>query len=212
MSRALKTNRLWLIVMSVLAVSISLYPIGFSFIPGADGLFRSKSAALLSSTFYLTTFYIHISFGGLALLVGFSQFFKKLRARRLGLHRTLGKTYVISVLISGITGFYVAQYATGGIVSEVGFSGLAVGWLFTTILAYITIKKGRVIAHQKWMTRSYALCFAAVTLRVYLGLSAAAGISFMTAYPVISWLCWVPNLIFAEYLIRNISESKRKVK
>jgi hypothetical protein len=28
-----------------------------------------------------------------------------------------------------------------------------------------------------------------------------AGMEFLTAYRMIAWLCWVPNLIAAEYLI-----------
>jgi len=57
-----------------------------------------------------------------------------------------------------------------------------------------------VLAHQRWMIRSLALTFAAVTLRVYLPLSVAVGLPFDVAYPVIAWVCWVPNLLVAECL------------
>ena len=53
------------------------------------------------------------------------------------------------------------------------------------------------------MTRSYALCLAAVTLRLYLPSSLAAGVAFGTAYPVIAWLCWVPNVLVAEWMIAS---------
>lgn len=199
-----ESRNIGLILMAILAVIVSTYPIGFAFVPGADGIFRSKSPELLANTLYLTLFYTHTGFGGLALFVGFSQFFKKLRAKRLNLHKTLGKIYVVSVLISGVTGLYIAYYATGGIVSITGFSALAILWLYTTIQAYISIKKGNIQAHQRWMIRSYALCFAAVTLRIYLGISFGLGIAFLTFYPIISWLCWVPNLLFAEYRIKKL--------
>jgi uncharacterized membrane protein len=190
--------------MAFLAIIISLYPIAFAFVPGADGLFKSKPTAVLESSFYLTVFYIHTSFGGLALLCGSTQFFKKLRVRRLSWHRMLGKIYVISVLISGLTAFYIAFYATGGVVAIVGFSGMAIAWLFTTFKAYTTIRKRNIDAHQRWMIRSYAICFAAVTLRVYLGISVGAGIAFMTIYPIIAWLSWIPNVLFAEFLIKRL--------
>jgi hypothetical protein len=51
------------------------------------------------------------------------------------------------------------------------------------------------------MIRSYALTFAAVMLRIYLPLSQVYGIPFEPAYQTIAWLCWVPNLIVAEWLI-----------
>ena len=54
------------------------------------------------------------------------------------------------------------------------------------------------------MTRSYALTFAAVTLRIYLRLSQVVGIPFDAAYQTISWLCWVPNRVVAEWLILRV--------
>ncbi|MEQ1730362.1 MAG: DUF2306 domain-containing protein [Vicinamibacterales bacterium] len=50
------------------------------------------------------------------------------------------------------------------------------------------------------MIRSFALTYAAVTLRLYVPLSMAAGVPFDVAYPVIAWACWVPNLLVAEWL------------
>jgi hypothetical protein len=38
-------------------------------------------------------------------------------------------------------------------------------------------------------------------LRIYLPLSQVYGIPFEPAYQTIAWLCWVPNLIVAEWLI-----------
>jgi uncharacterized membrane protein len=204
MTTATKGYTIGIYIMAFLAIIISLYPIAFAFVPGADGLFKSKPTAVLESDFYLGIFYIHTSFGGLALFCGSMQFFKKLRQRRLSLHRTLGKIYVVSVLISGLCAFYISFYATGGIVSMLGFSFMAVLWLFTTYKAYTAIRKLNIDSHQRWMIRSYALCFAAVTLRIYLGISAGAGIAFMTIYPIIAWLSWVPNVFFAEYLIKRL--------
>ena len=53
------------------------------------------------------------------------------------------------------------------------------------------------------MIRSYALTLAAVTLRLYIPAALISGFSFEAAYPAISWLCWVPNLIVAEWIIRR---------
>jgi hypothetical protein len=53
------------------------------------------------------------------------------------------------------------------------------------------------------MIRNFSLTFAAVTLRLYLPASLAAGLPFDTVYPAIAWLCWVPNLVVAEFLLRE---------
>ena len=51
------------------------------------------------------------------------------------------------------------------------------------------------------MIRSYALTLAAVTLRIYVPVGLALGVPFADAYQAISWLCWVPNLVVAEWFV-----------
>ena len=52
------------------------------------------------------------------------------------------------------------------------------------------------------MIRNFALTFAAVTLRAYMGImTGALDLDFNVAYPTIAWICWVPNLILAEWVI-----------
>jgi hypothetical protein len=53
------------------------------------------------------------------------------------------------------------------------------------------------------MVRNFALTFAAVTLRLYLGVFMAAGARFEDVYPLLAWLCWVPNLLLAEWLFNS---------
>jgi len=111
-------------------------------------------------------------------------------------------------LLSGTAGLYISIYASGGWVAALGFGTMAIFWLETTILAFITIKKGNVNEHQNWMIRSYALCWAAVTLRIYLPtFQFAFGMEFISAYLILAWLCWVPNLIVAEIIIRTSKKS-----
>jgi hypothetical protein len=50
------------------------------------------------------------------------------------------------------------------------------------------------------MVRNFALTFAAVTLRLWLPGSVLSGVPFEVAYPIVAWLCWVPNLVVAELL------------
>jgi len=193
--------------LGLFAVFIGLYPLRFIGLPYEESLLGSKSETLLNSSIYLTAFYAHIFLGGLALLTGFSQFYKKLRRKRPALHRTLGKIYVIAVLLSGMAGLGIAFYATGGIIPSLGFGGLALSWLYTTSNAYTSIKKMDIDGHQRWMIRSYALCFAAVTLRLYLPLfTGLLNMDFITAYKIIAWLCWVPNIFVAEiFIVRRLS-------
>lgn len=188
--------------LAIFAVFIGLYPLRFIGLPYENSLLGDKPPALLDTPLYLSAFYTHIFLGGVALLAGFTQFFKQLRQRRIGLHRTLGKIYILAVTLSGLAGLGIALFASGGFIASLGFGVLALLWLYTTLRAYKAIRKKKIQSHQHWMIRSYALCFAAVTLRIYLPtLVIVLGMEFLPAYRLIAWLCWVPNLMVAEFLI-----------
>jgi hypothetical protein len=58
------------------------------------------------------------------------------------------------------------------------------------------------------MYRSYALTLAAVTLRIYLPLFQVAGYGFDVAYPLISWIAWVPNLLIVEWFVLTRPSAK----
>jgi len=73
--------------------------------------------------------------------------------------------------------------------------------------AYLAVRRGAIDEHRKWMVRNFSLTFAAVTLRFYLPAAMVAGIELSVAYPVIAWLCWMPNLLFAEWRY-NTAHSK----
>lgn len=171
------------------------------------GLLASKTQELLTNQIWNVGFYGHIVLGGIALLIGWTQFSAKLRRKRIKLHRTIGKIYVFSVLISGVCGVYIAQFATGGITNVIGFSLSGIVWLATTFFAYKAIKQGNIEQHQNYMLYSYAVCFSAVTLRFWLPLLTNVLGGFESAYLIVAWLSWVPNLIVAFYIIK-----RRKVK
>ena len=198
------------ITIGILSTLIGLYPIIYFLMDRRFGLLSSKSVELLNDNLWNIAFYGHITLGGLALLIGWLQFSNKLRIKKIELHRIFGKTYVISVLISGICGLYIALYATGGIISILGFFTLGLIWLTTTILGFKSIKKGNIKSHEKFMIFSYAACFAAVTLRIWLPLLTVSMGEFNSAYRIVAWLCWVPNVIVALLIVRNKGTHKRK--
>ncbi|WP_293302114.1 DUF2306 domain-containing protein [Allomuricauda sp.] len=200
---AMVRNRVAWIVFALLAIGIGLYPLAYVFSSGDFGLLAGKTKELLANQIWRTAFYGHISFGGLALLMGWSQFSKSLRSKHLKLHRTLGKIYVGSAFISGTCGVYLGFFATGGIVPALGFIGLGLIWLYTTGRAYVAIRKKDLSLHQGMMIYSYAACFAAVTLRIWLPILTLIFGEFLIAYKIVAWLCWVPNMVFAHLWVRR---------
>jgi uncharacterized membrane protein len=190
------------VVFVAFAVGIGAYPVTYILLGSSHGVLVGRD--IYGEPVWRWLFYQHLTFGGLAMLAGVSQFSRRLRTRNPGLHRTLGKVYILSVLASGIAGVYLAVHTMGGPPARVGFFLLGSAWLLATGLAYARIRGGLVRAHERWMIRSYALTWAAVTLRLYLPLfEAAFGMGFDRSYPIIAWLCWVPNLLVAEWIVRR---------
>ena len=151
---------------------------------------------------------MHAIFASVALLIGPWQFLKGLRTCHPRVHRYLGRVYAASLLIAALDALWIAPHAFGGAESAWGFGLLAVGWLITTSMGIVSIRKGRISQHREWMIRSYALTAAAITLRIYLVAIPVLHLQFATAYPLISWLCWVPNLIFAQVWILWTAHSR----
>lgn len=198
----LKKLGLWGLFI-LLAVVNGLYPLAYFFVE-RFALLQQKPDWLLASRGWQIGFYVHIVLGGIALLVGWTQFVTRLRDKNISVHRAIGKIYVVSAVLASLSGIGIGFFAAGGFVSSAGFISLGTLWFFTTVAAFVSIKKGRVDQHEKLMIYSYALCFAAATLRIYIPLSQAAGIDFISAYRVIAWISWVPNLLIASLLVRRI--------
>jgi len=146
---------------------------------------------------------VHVAGAATALLLGPWQFSSRLRNRLPTLHRWIGRMYVFSCLVGGAAGFVLALGASTGPISTIGFGSLAILWIVTTSLAWRRAVQGRFIEHRAWMIRSFALTFAAVTLRLYLPLIFVFQVGFDDAYRAISFLCWVPNLLVAELYLRR---------
>lgn len=147
-------------------------------------------------------FYAHITLAPVALMLMPFQYWKGLRMRRPKVHRWIGRVYGVSILLAGGGSLLMAFGTTAGPVAAWGLGALAVFWLGTTGYGIWLARQGRIAEHQRWMFRSAALTFAAVTLRVYLPFLFMT-LGEETGYTLVSWLCWVPNLLLAEWYLRR---------
>ncbi len=146
-------------------------------------------------------FITHIIASPVALFIGALQFFPKMRAKNPTRHRWFGRIYAVAILLGSISGLSLALNAVGGPIASAGFALLAIAWIFTTGQAVRLAMAKRFVEHREWMIRSFALTFAAVTLRLWLVVFFMSGFEYGPATVYIAWLCWVPNLIFAQWWI-----------
>lgn len=147
-------------------------------------------------------FYGHIAGASVALALLPIQFSKRFRAKRLRLHRWLGRIYGVSILVGGVAGIWLAATTTAGAVAGWGFGILGVVWIIVTARAIQLAMLGRIAEHRRWMIRSAALTLSAVTLRLYLPFLAIS-LGFDQGYTIVAWLCWVPNILAAELILRR---------
>jgi uncharacterized membrane protein len=158
-------------------------------------------------------FYCHITFAGLALVVGPLQFVRAIRRRNITVHRWIGRLYIAAVALGSAAAFVMSFVSSVAFDGFFGFGSLAVLWASTTYRGYRAARNRDFASHQAWMIRSFALTFAAPTLRIWLGtlisvqLLFGHGVSgaqaFQNAYLVLPWLCWIPNIVVAELIIRR---------
>lgn len=176
-----------------------------------EGYLELKAKEVLKSKFWWSFLYTHIATGGLAIVIGWLQFSKKMQSKYVKWHRRMGKIYVVMAFVCAISGFYIGFYATGGWIPATGFMTIALIYFYTTLKGFLAIRNKQIIEHQNFMTYSYAACLAAVNLRIYIPLSFNLGIDYILAYSIIAWLAWVPNLAIAwwvnEKRSKNISHS-----
>ena len=187
----------------------------FLYIPAqTDVAFLQLKQEYIHITEWRIAFFVHVYSSLLALLAGFTQFSKKLLKQRPKLHRALGYTYVINVLmITGPAGLLMSFYANGGISSRIAFVLLSSLWISTTAIALYKAIKKDFRAHRFFMIRSYALTLSAITLRIWKVLLANyTELPPMDRYRIIAWLGWTLNLLVAELIIYYYIKKRKENK
>jgi len=185
----------------ILSPLVTTQPIAFQIYPGLQQILAAHPVGL----------YIHIIPAALALLIGPLQFLPSFRNGNLQRHHWIGRTYLLSILVGGLGALYIAQFSFAGLGSTLGFSAQAILLLFSGYMAYTNIRQRRIETHREWMMRNYALVFGAVTLRLNIRLFFWLGLTLPEFHAANAWLCWIPNLIIAEWLIHRIRTRRSEI-
>lgn len=186
-----------------LSLGVAAYAvIAYGFLPLGAAVHPDMRTTFATGGAQRVGIYVHVFAASVALIVGPLQFSARLRRARPALHRWMGRCYLgIGVLVGGVAGLLIALQAYGGPGARLGFACLSLAWLYTGLRAYRAIRARDLAAHRRWMVRNFALTFAAVTLRLWLPASVVSGVPFGLAYAVVAWLCWLPNLAVAEWML-----------
>lgn len=152
------------------------------------------------------SFYIHVFTSPLVILSGLLQFSPTLIRKAPKVHRISGKIYlIVLIFITGPAAFVMSLYANGSYPAQVSFTLLSILWVCFGLAGYWFIRKKNYLQHSNFLLRSYALTLSAVTLRLYAYLFDAFNIDTggpVETYILLSYLSWIPNLLFVELIIK----------
>lgn len=206
----IKTVIRWLlgIIVLLLVISLSLNALSYFNFNFTYGFLRLKQAAIATG-WYLPAYYAHVLAAGLILVLGLFQLRTTISLRWRKLHRFLGKCYAYGILFFAAPGGLVMSFFINrGPWVLTSFLIQSACWFLFTALAVRAVKKGNIEEHARWMWRSYALTFAAVTLRLYVFLfTSSYDMSAPEAYGIIAWLSWTINLVAVEIYLSLRSSS-----
>ncbi|WP_329360684.1 DUF2306 domain-containing protein [Streptomyces sp. NBC_01483] len=145
------------------------------------------------------------------------QLATRLLAGRPGLHRALGYVYMVSVVVAALAAIVAATFSVDGISVQVAFYLLSAAWLYTLFQRFRAIRQGQIQLHRIWLIRNYALSFAAVAVRAFIGLGVALqgpfpSLTFDDIYTTSVWASILVCAVVAEYVIihRTLAPLVRK--
>lgn len=200
------------IVFSVLFLIMLLTILEYaSFEP--DIAFLAFKQQYIGNFYWKTAFYIHVFSAVFTLFAGFTQFSNFILTEQKYWHKLIGKIYVVLILFVNFpSGMVLAICANGLLPSKIAFVILDCLWFLFTLKAYLAIRKGKIESHKKYMMRSFALTFSAITFRLWkIILLNLTSLDEATIYMVDAWLGFVPNLIFIEFIIRFQNYYRTKI-
>ena len=149
---------------------------------------------------------LHIVPGLLFLTLAPLQFVARIRKRRIGLHRGLGRILAICAAISGLLALVVNFRfpAFGGISTQAATVFFGAVFLFSLTKAIRHIRRKEVGPHREWMIRTFALAMGVATIRVFLVLlMALSELSLEEVFGASFWLGFSVNLLVAEVWINH---------
>jgi len=123
-----------------------------------------------------------------------------------------------TIFVGGPAGIVISTVSFAGVIGTVAFGTLGVLWVTFAVKGFRAIRRGDVVNHRRWMIRTFALTYAGVMLRLLqVTLAAiltsafgmAGDVAWGRAYHVVVFLCWVPNLLIAEWFLSRDPASQR---
>lgn len=162
---------------------------------------------------------IHFAAGGIILAMGFIQLLQSVRHSLPGVHRWLGRIYVIAAILAGLGGLiFIAFTGTiGGLVMDIGFGLYGFLLLLCALQTYSYARQLKFERHQEWAIRLFALAIGSWLYRMEYGFwfIMTDGLGHDQDFHgtldfAMAFLFYLPNLLVAESYLRGRSAQVSK--
>lgn len=159
----------------------------------------------------------HFFTGGVLMLLGPVQLIGALRRAVPGLHRWLGRLYIVSAGVAGLGGlvFIAGKGTIGGLLMDIGFGLYGALMVLCATMAYVYARRGSYGRHRAWAIRLFSLAIGSWLYRMEYGLWSLLFGGLGRALGFGGWFdammvffFYVPNLFVAELFIRAVRKSR----
>ncbi len=149
---------------------------------------------------------LHILPGLLFLLIGPLQFAPYLRQRFRALHRTIGRLFIISGIISAFAVIWMVFVfpAVGGVLTQAATTVINLTMIAFLLHAFQAARTKRFSQHRSSMIRAYAIGLSVSTARIFINAADwVFGMPFEASFTGASVIGVVLNVIVAEWVIHR---------
>lgn len=198
-----RKSGLYLVIIGAVIVLLhSLYK-SFIYDPGASVFLSHKLEIPKHISAWLSMLHIHIWFACIAVIAGAWNMIMGKVDKGKKLHRIIGYLYVIGVFVVDLTSGYLAPSATGGKATSIAFNMLNAYWIVVTVIAVVKAKRQQLLAHRRFMLRSYIFCFTNLSIQLvtYVG-EEMMGLSFQQSYIFAVNVSVIGLFVLGEVLVR----------
>lgn len=155
---------------------------------------------------------LHFVMGAVLVLAWPVQFSTRIRVQHRAVHRWVGRVYVGAGILAGVGGMsFILTHGAYTPAASVAFGIWGAVMMLSAVMAYVHARARRFDLHRAWAIRLFAMVLGSwlfdLEFRVWKDLTGGAGIGKgVTSGPfdyAILYLFFVPNLLVAEFFIRN---------
>lgn len=154
---------------------------------------------------------MHYLMGAVLVLAWPILFSSKIRVRHRGVHRWTGRVYVSAGFLAGVGGLSFIFAHHNGSAPHTAFAIWGGVMMLSAVMAYVHARAKRFDVHRAWAIRLFAMVLGSwifdLEYRAWEDLTGGIGMGTEKGPGVfdyaINYLFFVPNLLIAEFFIRN---------